>query len=163
MHLKIFLKTVFLVLLFLPPILIANVVRPAPNFTWQNAEHSTSTLHSISGRSVILIVTPDVQNPKFRRQIHELQGVYQALSASRVLPFVAFTQSPGRIPSNVPYIVVSNGPRVASSYGMWNSFGIAIIGRDGNLDYISNKVVAGQRALDIIRNSFAVQQALRRD
>ncbi len=159
---KTFLKTAFF-LLFLPAVLAANVVRPAPNFAWQNADHSTSTLHSVSGRSVILIVTSNVQDRKFRRQLHELQGVYQALGASRVLAFVAFTQSPGRIPSNVPYIVVSNGPHVASSYGMCDSFGIAIIGRDGNLDYVSNKVVPGQRALDIIRNSFAVQQALRQN
>ncbi|PWU07870.1 MAG: hypothetical protein C5B47_05490 [Verrucomicrobia bacterium] len=159
---KTFLKTA-LIFVFLPVTLLANVVRPAPNFTWQNIDHSTSTLYSLNGRPVILIVTPNVKDYSFRSQLREIQSAYQALGTARVLAFVAFTQSPGRIPSNVPYIIVSNGVRVASSYGITERFGIAFIGCDGNLDYVSNKVVSGQRALDIIRNSFAVQQALRRN
>ncbi len=142
----------------------ADVVRPAPGFSWKNAQGNTSTLQNVRGRSVILIIAPDVENRTFRSQLQEIQGSYQALSAGRMLAFIAFTQnSAGRVPSNVPYILVSNGPRVANLYGVSDQFGIAIIGRDGNLDYFSDKVVAGQRVLDIINNSFEVQQALRRE
>jgi hypothetical protein len=34
---------------------------------------------------------------------------------------------------------------------------------DGNLDYVSNRVVAAQRIHDIIDNSYAKQKLLRRD
>lgn len=156
------LKTALFVLLF-PIALSANVVRPAPNFFWKNLQGETSSLNAVKGRSVVLIVTPDVKDRAFRKQLHEIRGVYQFLGAARVLAFIAFTQSSGRVPADAPYIIISNGARVAQEYGMNSGFGIAVIGRDGNLDYVSNKVVPGQRVLDIINNSFAVQEALRRN
>jgi hypothetical protein len=153
-------KAAFLALL-LPISLLADVVRPAPSFSWKNIGGTTSTLQKVRGRSTILIIAPNVEDHAFLSQLREIQGVYQFLGANRVLAFVAFTQSPGRVPSNVPYIIVSNGPQVAHLYGAADKFGIALIGRDGNLDDFSNKVVAGQRVLDIINNSFVVQQTLR--
>ena len=42
-------------------------------------------------------------------------------------------------------------------------FSISIIGMDGNLDYVSNRVVPAQRIFDIIDNSFAKQKLLRRE
>ena len=41
-------------------------------------------------------------------------------------------------------------------------FTIAFIGRDGNLDYVTNKVLPAQRVYDIVGNSFVTQQNMRR-
>ena len=41
-------------------------------------------------------------------------------------------------------------------------FRIAFIGRDGNLDYVTNKVIPAQRVYDLIGNSFVPQRDMRR-
>lgn len=152
----------FCAIVTLPFTLHANVVRPAPIFAWKNAEGTTTTLEKVRGHSAILVITPHVKNWAFRRQLYEIQGAYQSLAAAHVLAFVALTQSLERIPSNIPFVIIANSPQVASAYGASSKFGIAIIGRDGNLDYFSHKVLAGQRIVDIINNSFVAQQAFRR-
>ena len=45
---------------------------------------------------------------------------------------------------------------------MQKGFQIAIIGRDGNLDYQSGKVQAAERVRDIVQNSYAVQESARK-
>jgi hypothetical protein len=36
-------------------------------------------------------------------------------------------------------------------------FNIIIIGKDGNVDYQTSKVIGGERVRDVIQNSYAVQ------
>ena len=56
-----------------------------------------------------------------------------------------------------------SGPKTAAAFDTAQGFSISIIGMDGNLDYVSNRVVPAQRIHDIIDNSFAKQKLLRRD
>ena len=64
--------------------------------------------------------------------------------------------------SNIPFVTDADGPGVASAFEAGGGFAIAVIGRDGNLDYFGKKVLPCQRIYDILNNSFAVQKALRR-
>lgn len=141
----------------------ANVVRPAPNFTWINYSGSAETLKRFQGQPVVLLVAPSPRSWAFRSQVGQLQKVFQRLSATGAVCVAAFTRDTGRIRSNIPFALAQDGPRVAYDYGIEDSFSIAIIGWDGNLDLITNRVTSGQRVLDVVGNSFAVQEALRRD
>jgi hypothetical protein len=47
---------------------------------------------------------------------------------------------------------------VAGAYGVTGPFAIFIIGKDGNIDALSDRVMPGQRILDVINNSFVVQR-----
>jgi hypothetical protein len=74
----------------------------------------------------------------------------------------AFTEEPGVIRSNIPFVLAANPGAVAQSYGVAGDFAVFVIGRDGNLDEISDRVLPGQRVLDIINNSFVAQRDNRR-
>ena len=58
--------------------------------------------------------------------------------------------------SDVPFIVLPDPETIADEYQV-GDFGIAIIGPDGNLDYATDRVIPGQRILDVINNSYQVQ------
>jgi hypothetical protein len=70
----------------------------------------------------------------------------------------AFTQQPGLIKSNIPFVLAVNPAAVAAAYGVTGPFAIFIIGKDGNIDALSDRVMPGQRILDVINNSFVVQR-----
>jgi hypothetical protein len=61
------------------------------------------------------------------------------------------------VKSDIPFVVANNGSSVASSYGVNGDFGVAIIGKDGNLDYVTEKVQAGERVRDVVINNFDPQ------
>jgi hypothetical protein len=74
----------------------------------------------------------------------------------------AFTGEPGVIRSNIPFVLAANPGAIVQSYGVAGDFAVFVIGRDGNLDEISDRVLPGQRVLDIINNSFVPQRDNRR-
>jgi hypothetical protein len=91
--------------------------------------------------------------------------MFERYAADKVVFIAAFTEEPGRIRSNIPFLVAADGPRVGFDYGEFGGgerFTIAFIGKDGNLDYVTNKVIPAQRVFDIIKNSFVIQRAMRR-
>ena len=88
--------------------------------------------------------------------------MYERYAAQRVVFIAAFTGEGGRIESNIPFVLAADGPRVGYEYEGSERFRIAFIGRDGNLDYVTNKVIPAQRAYDILGNSFVPQRDLRR-
>jgi hypothetical protein len=61
------------------------------------------------------------------------------------------------VQSDIPFIVANNGSGVASAYGVNGDFGVAIIGKDGNLDYVTQKLQTGERVRDVIINNFEPQ------
>ena len=61
-----------------------------------------------------------------------------------------------------PFVVANNGTAVASAYGTSGDFSLAVIGRDGNLDYVTDKVRTGQRVRDVMLNSYSIQAATRK-
>ena len=140
----------------------ANVVRWAPDFGWIKSGGNRASLKSLRGQPVVLVVAPSPRHGKFRKQAKELQKTYQLLGNDKAVMVAAFTQEPGVIRSNIPFVVAANPGAVAQSYGVAGDFAVFVIGRDGNLDEISDRVLAGQRVLDIINNSFVAQRDNRR-
>jgi hypothetical protein len=140
----------------------ANVVRPAPNITWLDASGKLKGLGAFKGQPVVVVVAPSPRDRLFRAQVGQLQKMYERYAAAKVVFVAAFTQESGLIRSNIPFAVAGDGPRTAFDYQIAGRFGIAIVGRDGNLDYVTDRVLPAQRIFDVIGNSFVPQTALRR-
>jgi len=140
---------------------VADVVRPAADFAWVDYNGKTRDLKSLRGQAIVVLIAPSPRAWIFRSQVGQLQKAYQRFAAAKLVCFAAFTQEPGVIKSNIPFVTAVDGPRVAYLYGITQGFGIAIIGPDGNLDRLSTKVVPAQRILDTMDANFQVQEALR--
>ncbi|MFV0336841.1 MAG: redoxin family protein, partial [Chthoniobacterales bacterium] len=147
----------------------SNVVRPAPDFRWVDAARKTQSVKKFRGQPLVLLIAPSPTLRKFRSQIGQIQKAYERLGATQTIFVAAFTQDDtSRIKTNIPFVRAIDGPAVAAAY-MANlgsaantTTAIAVIGRDGNLDYIGTKVLTGQRILDIIDNSYVSQEKLRK-
>ncbi len=140
----------------------AEVVRRAPDFTWLKSGNNRASLVSLRGQPVVLVVAPSPRYGKFRKQAKELQKTYQLLGNDKAVMVAAFTEEPGVIRSNIPFALAANPAAVVQAYGIAGDFAVFVIGRDGNLDEISDRVLPGQRVLDIINNSFVAQRDNRR-
>ena len=159
-------KSFFFVVLLLGGLVLgslqAEVVRPAPNVTWLDSTGKLKGLAAFKGQPIVILVAPSPLDRRFRAQVGQLQKMFERYAAQKVVFVAAFTQEAGRIKSNIPFAVAGDGPRVAFDYQTGEKFGIAIIGRDGNLDYVTGKVLPAQRIFDVIGNSFVPQVQLRR-
>ena len=138
------------------------VVDPAPPFTGGANAGKKITLSSLKGSPVLLILAPSPKDHAFRKQLKELRAHYERLAAQGLVGFVAFTSEGGRIPSNIPFVLVDDPVGTASAYGVETGFAVAMIGRDGNLDCLSAKVLPGYRINDLVMNNAAMQSLLRR-
>ncbi|MEI6561983.1 MAG: DUF4174 domain-containing protein [Verrucomicrobiota bacterium] len=139
----------------------AEVVRPAPNFTWGTGR----TLKSWQGQPVVLIIAPSPRSGAFRKQAQRIQAAYQELAARNVVFVAAFTDPEAaaeKIPSNVPFVIANNGTQIATNYGLEGNFALAVIGRDGNLDLNSPKVIPASRIMDMVINNAEQQTAERK-
>lgn len=143
--------------------LSARVVDPTPDFTWTNAAGQAQSASQFRKQPVVIIVAPGPRSWVFRSQVGQLQRVFQRLSATGAICVAAFTESTGRIRSDIPFAIATDGPRVAFLYGVQGRFAVIVLGKDGNIDVNSSRVLKGQRILDIIGNSFVVQSDLRRN
>ena len=141
----------------------AEVVREAPAFTWTDSTGSAKPLKSLRGPPVVLVIANSPRQWAFRSQVGQLQKIYQRFAADGLVCIAAFSREPGLIRSNIPFLTVPDGTAAAAAFDTAQGFSISIIGMDGNLDYVSNRVVAAQRIHDIIDNSYAKQKLLRRD
>jgi hypothetical protein len=154
---------IFLVVLVVGAgVLQAEVVRPAPDIKWLDASGKEQSLSKFRGQPVVVLIAPSVRSWRFRRQLARLRPAFERLAAQKVVFVAALTAEPGRIPSNIPFAIASDGPRVGFEYDSPDGFAIAIIGRDGNIDYLTNRVLYGQRVLDVVMNSYVMQTRLRR-
>lgn len=159
---KFFLLTTLLVSFALTSLSQADVVRPAPDFVWMKSGGRGASLHTLRGQPVILIVAKSPRQRIFRAQVGQLQKVYRLLGDKKAVAIAAFTEEPGVIRSNIPFVVAANPGAVASAYGVSGNFAIFILGKDGNIDLVNDRVIPGQRILDVINNSFVVQRDNRR-
>jgi hypothetical protein len=155
-------KSLILFLVLAAGALHADVVRPAPEYSWVDATGARKSSKAFLGRPVVVLVAESPRAWAFRSQIGQLQKMYERLAAEKVVCVAAFSQTPGVVRSNIPFVIAGDGPRLAADLQFDRGFGIAIIGRDGNLDYSGNRVVPVQRVRDILDNSFVVQKTLRR-
>lgn len=140
----------------------ALVANRAPDFLWINSAGKTGNLSAFKGQPVVLIIAPSPESREFRSQLNRLKGIYEKMGSQKVVFVAAFTQAGGRVPSNIPFVLAADGPRVGFDFNSQERFAVAIIGRDGNLDYLTNRVLPGQRVFDVIANSFVTQTMMRR-
>ena len=139
----------------------ADVVRLAPDFAIPTAGKSRS-LRSLRGQSVVLLVTRSPKEGAFKKQLKYLQEIYQQFASKEVIFVAALLEGEGPIQSNIPFSVAANASAVAAAYGVTEDFTIAIIGRDGNIDYQTTKVLTPERVRDVIQNSFSIQSTARK-
>ena len=155
-----------LAILFLSLILVvaaeAAVVNLAPEFSIIGAGDKARGLRSFRGQPVVLVIGDSPKNRALKKQLKNLQEVYPELASKGTVIVAAIGAGEGPIPSNNPVAVASNGAAVATAYGVKKGFQIAIIGRDGNLDYQSDHVLPPDRIRDVIQNSFEVQKSARK-
>jgi hypothetical protein len=140
----------------------AEVVRAMPDFSWIDSTGKTKSSKDLRGRPLVVLIADSPTERAFRSQVGQLQKIYQRFAADGLVCIAAFSREPGLIRSNIPFLTVPDGT-AAAAFDTAQGFSISIIGMDGNLDYVSNRVVAAQRIHDIIDNSYAKQKLLRRD
>ena len=155
-------KICLVLLVVLTTTLSAVVVRQAPNISWIDSSGRQRALSALRGQPVIVLIAPSPRNRAFRSQLGQLRKMFERYAAHKTVFIAAFTQEGGVIGSNIPFMVAADGPRVGFEYESSEGFGIAFIGRDGNLDYVTNKVIPAHRVYDLINNSFVPQRNLRR-
>ncbi|GDX11478.1 hypothetical protein LBMAG57_32500 [Verrucomicrobiota bacterium] len=139
----------------------SGVVRPAPVFTFGGAGGKNS-LASLRGQPVVLVIATSAKSKALRSQLGSFKNVYHDC-ASRGAVFIAALSDGGTVPSNIPFALAANPAAVAAAYGMRGDFLIAVIGRDGNLDLVTDKPIAGARVFEVIKNNFDVQEKARRE
>ena len=140
----------------------SRVAVPAPEFLWSSVTGKVRRLRDLRGQPVVLVFATTPQQKIFAKQVKEITKRYKQLAAWNALFFVAFTRETGVITnSNVPFVVLPDPGTVADEYRV-GDFGIAVIGPDGNLDYATDRVITGQKILDVITNNYSVQASERR-
>ena len=147
---------VCLAALLIPCALNAKVVRPAPNFSWAGAP-GASSLQSVKGQPVVLLIAESPRNGAFKKQLNRLKEIYDQYAGRGAIFAAAFTQEDGLIKSDIPIVTVKDGPKTAANFGVTYSFALAVIGKDGNIDMLTSKVVPASRVRDVIINSYVVQ------
>jgi len=155
----------------------AEVIRLAPDFTFGGVGKPES-LKSLRGTPVVLLIAKSPKQKELKVQAKNLRGIYEEFANKHVIFAAAFTAESGLVPSDIPFVIATNGPAVASAYGLqttpnngrsfvpdWmhlsvggtSDFNIVIIGKDGNIDYQTDKVLTSNRVRDVIQNSYAIQ------
>jgi hypothetical protein len=140
----------------------AEVVRTAPDFSWPGVGSKNRSLRSLRGQPVVILIADSPRTSAFRKQVKWLEDNYVQLAAKGAVFVAAFRAGEGPVKSDIPFIVANNGAGVASAYGVEGEFGLAVVGRDGNLDYVTDHVRTGQRVRDLIINNFANQAVTRK-
>ena len=138
------------------------VVRPAPEFRFVGIG-SRKSLRGLRGQPVVLVMARSPQESAFRKQLKRLLPIYQEFASRGTVFVAAFSEREGQIPSNIPFVTAENGSAVAAAYGLNDDFRIAIIGRDGNLDLTTERVLPAFRVREVIQNSYVVQQSARKE
>ena len=139
----------------------AAVVRLAPEFGFPGPG-KTQSLKSLRGQAVVLLITKTPKNRSFKKQLKYLREIYEQFASKQVVFIAAIGDGAGPVASDIPFVVAGNGPAVAAAYGVQDDFNLVIIGKDGNVDYQTNKVCPPERVRDVIQNSFVVQEGSRK-
>ena len=119
-------------------------------------------LRDVRGHPVVLVFAENPNQRLFIRQIKELNRRARQLQARYTLFFVAFTRETGLVTrTDIPFVILPDPGSVADAYRV-GDFGIAVISPDGNVDYATDRLVRGQKVLDVIVNSYQAQVQARR-
>jgi hypothetical protein len=139
----------------------AQVVRPAPSFQVEGAGKGVS-LRSFRGQAVVLLITRSARQKEFRAMVERLGEMYGQFSTEKVLFVAAIEEGPQAVLSNIPFMIASDPQQLAADYGVRGRYAIAVIGVDGNLDMITNRLIAAERVRDVVFNNFESQTESRK-
>jgi hypothetical protein len=142
---------------------VPEIAHLAPDFTFRGAQ--VHSLRGLRGQAVVLIIADSPRTGAFRKQLRNLEEYYSDFASRQTVFVAAFRkqESDVAVRSNVPFAIANNGPAVAAAYGAGkDDMYVAIIGKDGNLDYFTSKKLPGARVRDVIQNSYAVQSDSRK-
>jgi hypothetical protein len=119
-------------------------------------------LRDVRGHPVVLIFAENPNQKQFIKQVKELNRRSKQLASRYTLFFVAFTKETGLVTrTDIPFVILPDPGSVADGYRV-GDFGIAVISTDGNVDYATDRVITGQKVLDVILNSYSAQVQARR-
>jgi peroxiredoxin len=139
-----------------------SVPRPAPEFLWSGVNGKVRRLRDVRGHPVVLIFAENPSQKEFIKQIKQLNKRSKELASRYTLFFVAFTKETGVVTrTDIPFVILPDPGSVADAYRV-GDFGIAVISTDGNVDYATDRVITGQKVLDVIINSYSAQVQARR-
>ena len=139
----------------------AAVVRLAPEFGFPGPG-KVQSLKSLRGQAVVLLIAKTPKSRAFKKQVKYLKEIYEQFASKQVVFIAALGDGAGPVESDIPFVVANNGAAVATAYGAADDFNLVIIGKDGNVDYQTNKVCPPERVRDVIQNSFVVQDGSRK-
>jgi hypothetical protein len=142
--------------------LFAEVARPASDFTFPAAGGKDGSLKNLRGQPVVLVIADSAQRKELLKQLRLLEELYPKFANKHVVFAAALTGASEAVQSSIPFAPVNNPSAVAAAYQFAGKFQLVIIGRDGNIDYQTEKVCLGERVRDVIQNSFVPQNAARR-
>lgn len=139
-----------------------SIPRPAPEFLWSGINGKVRRLRDVRGHPVVLIFAEYPGQKEFVKQIKQLNKRSKQLASRYTLFFVAFTKETGSVTgTDIPFVILPDPGSVADAYRV-GDFGIAVISTDGNVDYATDRVITGQKVLDVIINSYGAQVQARR-
>lgn len=156
----------------LPPVTkaSASVVRPAPDLSFPTPA-GNKTLAQLRGQPVVLLLGDNASRSRVKEQTELLESFYSKLAARKVLFLSAFTNpADHEVKSNIPFTPVLQADAAHIAYQQLakstdksaKSPAIAIIGPDGNVDYLGEKILSGERIREIILNNHSIQTKSRR-
>jgi hypothetical protein len=158
-------KTAFILIATLlacgAPLFAGSVIRPAPDFKWE-ASSSVQSLHAVRGQPVVLLLARSSSNGDFRKQVKNLRKIYEQFASRGTVFAAAVREGDVQIKSDIPFVMVQNPDNVAAAFQVDADFALVIIGKDGNIDYLTNQPAPGGRIRDVIQNSYAVQSESRK-
>ena len=94
--------------------------------------------------------------------LDRLHDIYSEFSNEKVIFVAAIEDGGDQVPCDIPFLLASNPTQVAADYGVTGHFAIAVIGTDGNLDLITQHIVAAERIRDVVFNNYESQTASRK-
>ena len=134
------------------------LVQLAPDFSFRDAKGHISSLKSLRGKPVILLVAPSAGKGRFRREVKTINRASRSFTSRKAVFVTAFAQGGEMMRGELSFLLATDASRIATAYGIDpNSYGLFVIGPDGNLDLRSTRVLSAQRIIDAIDNSYVVQ------
>ena len=134
------------------------LVQLAPDFSFRDAKGHISSLKSLRGKPVILLVAPSAGKGRFRKEVKTINRASRSFTSRKAVFVTAFAQGGEMMRGELSFLLATDASRIATAYGIDpNSYGLFVIGPDGNLDLRSTRVLSAQRIIDVIDNSYVVQ------
>ena len=134
------------------------LVQLAPDFSFRDANGHISSLKSLRGKPVILLIAPSAGKGRFRREVKTINRASRSFTSRKAVFVAAFAQGGEMMRGELSFLLATHASHIARAYGIDpNSYGLFVIGPDGNLDLRSTRVLSAQRIIDAIDNSYVVQ------